>query len=111
MRRAFSSALGIFCRHGSLCAIRRLLAGQYTPEPVVFPTPFSSGGINDPSVSMHCWGLNLRGWVWYSSIGSCCVEWVFSWCSYIGALCHACDSFNFFLEGVFCCGCILAWVL
>ena len=49
--------------------------------------------------------------MWYSSIGSCCVGWVLSWCSYVGALCHACDSFIFFLEGVLCCGCILAWVL
>ena len=37
------------------------MAGQYTPEPVVFPMPFSSGGINDPSIYIHCWGLNLRG--------------------------------------------------
>ena len=63
--RALSSALRIFCRPRSLCAIRRLLAGQYTPKPTVFLTPFSSGGINDPSMYMHCWGLNLRGWVWY----------------------------------------------
>ena len=56
----FSSTLRIFCRHGSLCAIQRLLAGQYTPKPAMFLTPFSFGGINDPSVYMHCWGLNLR---------------------------------------------------
>ena len=51
----------MFCRPGSLCEILRLLAGQYTPEPAVFPMPFSSGGINDPSVYMHCCGLNLSG--------------------------------------------------
>jgi hypothetical protein len=64
IRMAFSSALRMFCKLVSLSAIRRLLAGQYTPEPAVLPMPFSSGGINDPSVYMHCWGLNLRGWVW-----------------------------------------------
>ena len=61
MRRAFSLALRIFCRLGSLCVIRKLLVGQYTPEPNVLPMPFSYGGVNDPSVYMRCWGLNLRG--------------------------------------------------
>ena len=44
IRMVFSSPLRMFCRHGSLFAIQRLLAGQYTPEPAVLPTLFSFGG-------------------------------------------------------------------
>jgi hypothetical protein len=41
MRMAFNLALRMFCRLGSLSAIQRLLAGQYTHEPVVLLMPFS----------------------------------------------------------------------
>ena len=40
---ALSSALRMFCRPGSHSAILRLLAGEYTSDPVVLPMPCSSG--------------------------------------------------------------------
>jgi hypothetical protein len=46
IRMAFSSALRMFCRPTSPPATRRLLAGQYIPDPVVLHVPFSSSGIN-----------------------------------------------------------------
>ena len=50
----------------------------------MLPMSFLLGGINEPSVYMHCWGLNSRGWALYSSIGRGCVEWL-----HFGVLCHA----------------------
>lgn len=35
----------------------------------MLPTPCSCGGINEPSMFMHCCGLNLRVWVLCSSLG------------------------------------------
>ena len=64
MRRAYSSALSMFGKPGSLSAMRRLLFGLYTPEPAMFPIPCSSGGIKEPSVYVHCWGLYFRGFTW-----------------------------------------------
>ena len=54
IRMAFSLALRMFCRPGSLYAILRLLAGEYMPDLVVLPMPCSFGGMNEPSVYMHC---------------------------------------------------------
>jgi hypothetical protein len=45
IRMAFSSALRMLCKLGSLSAFWRLLAGQYTPDPIVLPMPFSSRGL------------------------------------------------------------------
>ena len=57
---ALSSALKIFGYPGSLSEIRVFLYGLYTPEPVVLPTiwpsEFLQGGMNDPSVYIHCCG-------------------------------------------------------
>ena len=54
MNIALSSALRMFWYPGSLSAMRVLLLGLYTPEPVVLPSilplVFLVGGINDPFV-------------------------------------------------------------
>ena len=54
IRMAFSLALRMFCRPMSLSAILRLLAGEYTLDPAVLPMPCLSGGMNEPSMYMHC---------------------------------------------------------
>ena len=54
IRMAFSSALRMFCKLGSLSAILRLLAGELTPNMVVLPIPCLSRGMNEPSLYMHC---------------------------------------------------------
>jgi hypothetical protein len=44
-----------------------LLLGLYTPDlavfPSIWPSEFMVGGMNDPSVYVHCCGWNLRGCV------------------------------------------------
>ena len=62
IRRVVNSALRMFCRLGSLSAIRRLLAGQYTPEPVVLPMSFSYWGGDKCSVSVYALlGFEFKG--------------------------------------------------
>ena len=47
--------------------------GYITPEPAVLPTiwpsEFLEGGMNDPSVYIHCCGGYLRGWMWLYTVG------------------------------------------
>ena len=65
---AFNSALRMFWYPGSLSDMWVVLLGLYTPEPAVLPiicpSEFSEGGMNDPSVYMHCCGWYLRGYWW-----------------------------------------------
>jgi hypothetical protein len=65
MSIALSSTLRMFWYLGSLSDILVLLLGQNIPDPAVLPTIWPSeflvGGMNDPSVYMHCFGWNLRG--------------------------------------------------
>ena len=60
MSIAFNSALSIFWYPRSLYDIWVLLLGLYTPNHVAFPFTrplgFMDGGMNDPSVYMHCCG-------------------------------------------------------
>ena len=60
MRIAFSSARSIFWYPGSLSEIFVLLLGLYTPEhavlPSIIPSKFLDGGMNDPSMYVHCCG-------------------------------------------------------
>ena len=68
MSIAFSSALRMFWYPGNLSDIWVLLLGLYIPDPAVlpfiWPSEFSEGGMNDPSVYMHCCGWYLRGYWW-----------------------------------------------
>ena len=65
MSIAFNSALSIFWYRGNLSKIWVLLFGLYTPDPAMCPSTRPSGlmdgGMNDPSVYMHCCGRNLSG--------------------------------------------------
>ena len=51
----------------SLYDILVLSLGLNIHDPTVLPTIWHSefllGGMNDPSVYMHCFGWNLRGWM------------------------------------------------
>ena len=73
MSIALSSALRIFGYPSSLSAIRVFLYGLYTHEPAVLPTicpsEFWEGGMNDPSMYIHCCGGYLRGWLWLYAVG------------------------------------------
>ena len=68
MSMAFSSALRMFWYHGNLSDRWIFLLGLYTPDPMVLPSIWPSevlgGGINDPSVYVHCCGWYLRGCWW-----------------------------------------------
>lgn len=65
---AFNYALRMFWYPGSLSDIWVLLLGLYTHEPamlpIVRPSEFLEGGINDPYVYMHCCGWYLRWCTW-----------------------------------------------
>ena len=55
--------------------------------------PYSSRGMNEPSIYMHCWGLNLRGQILHNYVGKEGTDWlVFGWL-YCGALCQALEYF------------------
>ena len=65
---AFSSALSMFWYPGNLLAIWIFWWGLYIPDPavlpIIWPSEFCDGGMNDPSVYMHCCGGYLAGcWV------------------------------------------------
>ena len=63
MSMVFNYALKIFCYHGNLLAMCTFLLGLYTPDnavlPIIWPSEFLVGGMNDPSVYMHCCGWYL----------------------------------------------------
>ena len=88
MSIAFSSALSMFWYPGNLSEIWVLLLGLYIPDPAVlpsiWPSEFLDGGMNDPSVYMHCCGWYLRG---------CCVVNVFGKGIDVGVL--VCGSVGF----------------
>ena len=67
MSIALSSALRMFWYPGSLSDIFVFLLGLYIPDPAVLPSicpsEFLVGGMNEPSVYMHCCGWNLSGWM------------------------------------------------
>ena len=73
MSIAFSSALSIFWCPGNLSAVFMLLLGLYTPDRPVFPSinpsEFLDGGMNDPSVYVHCRGWYLSGCVCLNMFG------------------------------------------
>ena len=48
----------------SFFAIRMSLFGVYTPEPTMFPTLCSFGGMKEPSVYTQCCGLYLEVFMW-----------------------------------------------
>ena len=60
MSIALSFALRIIWYSSNLSDIWVLLLGSYTPEhavlPSISPSGFLEGGINDPSIYMHCCG-------------------------------------------------------
>ena len=94
---ALSSALRMLGYPGNLSAIWILLLGLYTLEPAVLPTicpsEFSEGGMNEPSVYMHCCGWYLRGCMRVYVEGRCSVilllmEVVWS----LGAVFHAFEN-------------------
>ena len=68
MSIALSSALSMFWYPGNLSDIWMSLLGLYTPEPAVspsiWPSEFLVGGMNEPSVYMHCCGWYLGGCWW-----------------------------------------------
>ena len=116
IRMAFSLALRMFCRPWSLSPILRFLVGEYTHDMAVLPMPCSSGGMNEPSMYMHCWGLNLSVGILYSYIilyyiGKGCVGWlIFGWL-YCGAWCPALEYFIFSLWRVVWVGLFLILIL
>ncbi len=68
MSIALSSALSMLWYPGNLYEIWMSWWGLYIPEPavlpIIWPSEFLDGGMNDPSVYMHCWGWYLAGcWV------------------------------------------------
>ena len=73
MSIALSLALKIFGYPRSFSEIRVFLYGLYIPEPALLPTiwpsEFLEGGMNDPSVYIHCCGGYLRGWMWLYTVG------------------------------------------
>jgi hypothetical protein len=50
-----------------------LLLGLYTPKPAMFPSIWPSeflvGGMNEPSVYVHCCGWKLGGYVFLNVFG------------------------------------------
>ena len=60
MSMAFSHVFSMFWYPGNLSDIRMFLLGLYIPDlavlPSIWPYEFLNGGINDPSVYMHCFG-------------------------------------------------------
>ena len=68
MSIAFSFPLWMFWYPGNLSDMQVLLLGLYTLEPAVLPiicpSEFFEGGMNDPYVYMHCCGWYLRGCWW-----------------------------------------------
>ena len=97
MSMAFNSALRIFWYPGNLFDIWMLLLGLYTPNPAVllaiWPAEFLDGGINDPSVYMHCCGWYLRGcWWWYIfGRGIGVVEYI-EWVLFFGVFFHVFEN-------------------
>ena len=73
---AFSSALRMFWYHDNLSDFWISLLGLYMPEPAILssicPSEFLDGGINDPSVYMHCCEGYLRG---SRVVGGVCPVW------------------------------------
>ena len=73
MSIALSYAMRMFGYPGSLSEIRVLLCGLNIHElavlPIICPSEFLDGGMNDPSIYMHCCGGYLRGWVWLYVMG------------------------------------------
>ena len=64
MNRAKSFAYSMFGSPRSLYAIRRSLFGLFTPKPTRFPMLCSPGGMKEPIVYMHCFGLCLGVFMW-----------------------------------------------
>ena len=63
MSIVFNSALRIFWYPSNLSDMWISLLGLYTSDlavsPFICPSEFLVGGMNDPSVYMHCWGWYL----------------------------------------------------